>query len=85
MGILRRYRKTDVTVFPIDLLVISKFLASRDDAKDALDIYALLKRGAIDVGQVTTRFRQMGLDEDAARFESFVTFLAQLPSKKGRR
>jgi hypothetical protein len=82
MAVPKQFRGVEVLVFPVDLLVISKFLAERDDAKDALDIYSLLRRGAASVELVVLRLKQMGQDEDAVRFASFVEYLQALPSKK---
>lgn len=85
MAVVKNYRGLPVWVFPVDLLVISKFLAERDDAKDALDIYTLIKRGAVEVDLVVERLRQMGLDEDAKRFVSFVNYLQGLSFVKRRK
>ena len=85
MAVLKIYQGIRIPVFPVDLLVISKFLAERDDAKDSLDIYELIRRGAVDVDQVVLRLKQMGLEEDATRFAGFVEYLQQLSAKKKRR
>ena len=83
MAVPRTYHKTPVMVFPVDLLVVSKFLAERDDAKDSLDIYSLLRRGAVTSEDVVLRLRQMGMGEDAERFKDFVTYLKELSTRKG--
>jgi len=67
--------------FTTEWLVVCKFLAERDDAKDALDIWALHQRGAFDPKDVSRRLRQMGLGEDARRFPAFLERMKNL--KKG--
>jgi hypothetical protein len=84
MAVLKVYQGVRVPVFPVDLLVISKFLAERDDAKDSLDIYELIRRGAVEVYNVLLRLKQMGLEEDATRFVGFVEYLQQLSARKKR-
>lgn len=85
MSVLKKYHGVLVPVFPIDLLVATKYLAGREDPKDALDIYALWRRGTYDVPEVQERLRQMGCDEDAQGFADLLTFLGNLPRKKRRR
>ena len=82
MSVLKNYQGVRIPVFPVDLLVISKFLTERDDAKNSLDIYELIRRGAADADQVTLRLRQIGHDEDAARFAIFIEYLQLLSTKK---
>jgi len=84
MSVSKLYHQVKVQVFPVDLLVISKFLAERDGAKDSLDIYELLRLGTVDVDQITLRLNQMGLGEDAERFAKFVEFLQLLSTRKKR-
>jgi hypothetical protein len=69
-------------VFPIDLLVISKFLADRDDTRDLLDILTLHRRGAFDIEEITLKLHQMGLEEDAVRFQDQMKLLKMVLSKK---
>lgn len=84
MAIPKTYRGVSTMIFPVDLLVVSKFLTERDDPKDSLDIYSLLRRGAVTVDDVVLRLRQMGLDADVERFMNFVKYLEELSSKKRR-
>jgi hypothetical protein len=68
-------------VFPIDMLIVTKYLASRDDAKDWLDIYALHQRGAFEISQVVKRLKQMGLTTDATEFVPFMERLKNLKKR----
>jgi hypothetical protein len=79
------YHDLTIPVFPVDLLVASKFLAGREDPKDALDIIELLRRGAYEVSGVQSRLRQMGFDEDAEAFPKLIEYLANLPRRTPRR
>jgi hypothetical protein len=76
------YNGVKAPFFPIDLLIISKFLAERDETKDSLDIYELHRKGAYDISEIVTRLNQMGLNEDAFRFPRFMRYLEELPSRK---
>jgi hypothetical protein len=78
----RNYHGIEAPVFPADLLVISKFLAERDEAKDVMDIYTLHKRGAFDIETIIMRLHQMGLDEDAKRFPEFMAAIDALIARK---
>ena len=78
----RSYHGIETPMFPIDLLMVSKFLADRDEAKDILDLYTLHKRGAFDIEEIVARLHQMGLDEDARRFPEFMASLDALIAKK---
>ncbi len=78
----RSYNGVVAPVFPIDLLIISKFLAEREDAKDWLDIYTLYKRGAFDPKQIVKRLTQMDQKEDAKRFLEFLDYLNMIAKKK---
>ena len=82
MATPKKYRGIAAPVFPVDMLVISKFLAERDDAKDSLDIYELHRKGAFEISSVSKRLRQMGFDEDAQRFPEFMAYLQGLSAKK---
>jgi hypothetical protein len=82
MATTKKYHGIETPVFPIDMLVISKFLAERDDAKDSLDIYELHRKGAFEISSISTRLRQMGFDEDAQRFPEFMAYLQGLSAKK---
>lgn len=84
MAVVKKYRGIETPVFPVDLLVISKLLAEREGAKDALDIYELHRKGAFEVSEVVARLRQMGFDEDARRFPEFMTYLDALSTKRRR-
>ena len=84
MSVPKTYHKIKIPVFPVDLLVISKLLAEREGAKDALDIYELHRKGAFEVSEVATRLRQMGFDEDAQRFPEFMNYLNALSTKRRR-
>ena len=72
------YEGQDIPAFTTDWIVVSKFLATRDEPKDALDILALYQRGGFDVKDVVKRLRQMGMKEDAARFPVFLEKLRNL-------
>jgi hypothetical protein len=85
MGELRHYHGMTVPVFPADLLVASKFLAGREDPKDALDVVELLRRGAYEVAGVQARLLQMGFDEDAEAFPKLIEYLAKLPRRTPRK
>jgi hypothetical protein len=78
MAAIQSYQGLDAPIFPIDLLIVSKYLAERRDPKDALDILALYQRGAYDVEQVQHRLQQMGLAKEAKAFPLFLKQLAQL-------
>jgi len=82
MTISRKYRGISVPVFPVDLLVVCKFLADRDEPKDVLDIHTLLKRGAYRVEDIETRLLQMGLTGEAQRFPELIEYLQNIPRKK---
>lgn len=84
MSKIRNCLGISTPVFPIDLLVISKFLADREDPRDLLDILTLHRRGAFDVEEVMLRLRQMGLEEDAIRFRDQLNQLETMLSKRGR-
>lgn len=79
------YHGVAVPVFPVDLLVAAKFLAGREDPKDALDILSLLRRGAYEVRDVQARLRQMGLGEDAEAFPKLIEYLGNLPRRTPRK
>jgi hypothetical protein len=85
MGELRSYHGVTVPVFPADLLVASKFLAGREDPRDALDVVELLRRGAYEVTGVQARLRQMGFPEDAEAFPKLIEYLANVPRRTPRR
>jgi hypothetical protein len=72
------YRGVRTPVFTVEWLVITKYLAGREDPKDLLDIYALHLRGAFDVGKVQRRLRQLGETEAAAKFPKLLKKLADL-------
>lgn len=78
MATVSRYQGTDAPTFTVEWIVVSKFLAEREDAKDALDIWALYQRGAFDVGDIVKRLRQMGMQKDADRFPVFIEKLKNL-------
>lgn len=78
----RNYHGIEAPMFPIDLLIVSKFLAERDEARDVMDIYTLHKRGVFDIEEIIDRLRQMGLNEDAKKFPEFMTSLDTLIAKK---
>ncbi|MFZ1010765.1 MAG: nucleotidyltransferase [Candidatus Sulfotelmatobacter sp.] len=85
MAETRKYQGKEIPVFPIDLLVATKYLAAREDPKDALDIFTLWKKGAYDVGEIQERLRQMGFDEDAKDFPKLIEYLQKIPRKPGGR
>ena len=74
----KNYHGITAPMFPVDMLVISKFLAERNEIKDILDIYTLHQRGAFDIEEITHRLRQMGLIEDANQFPKFMASLETL-------
>ena len=78
----RSYHGIETPMFPIDLLMVSKFLADRNEARDILDLYTLHKRGAFDIETIVERLRQMGLNDDARRFPEFMTSLDAFIAKK---
>jgi hypothetical protein len=84
MSMQKRYHGTEAPVFPCDMLVICKFLADRDEAKDVLDILTLHRNGAFDIPEITLRLRQMGLEDDAVRFPEFMRELDELIKRKRR-
>jgi len=77
-----RYHGIEAPMFAVDWLVVSKYLAEREEAKDILDIYTLHKRGAFDVEDIVTRLRQMGMEADAERFPGFMSSLEELIARK---
>jgi len=84
MAVTKKYQGSEIPVFPIDLLVTSKFLVGREDPKDALDAYSLLKRGAYVVADVTSRLVQMGLSNKADKFIELMKYLEDLPRRQKR-
>ena len=82
MAVERRYQGIAVPVFPVDLLVVCKFLADRDEPRDVLDVLTLLKRGAYQIEDVVARLRQMGLEDDARRFPALIEYLENIPRRK---
>jgi hypothetical protein len=78
-----RYHGIEAPMFAADWLVVSKYLAEREEAKDILDIYTLHKRGAFEINEIVGRLRQMGMDEDAERFPRFMSSLGELVARKG--
>lgn len=83
MATPRRYHNVAAPVFPVDMLVVCKFLADRGEVKDVLDIHQLISRGACTVEEIQDRLRQMGLPEDAdSRFPELVTYLENIPKRK---
>lgn len=85
MRVLLPYHGATIPVFPVDLLVAAKFLAGREDPRDALDVFSLYRRGAYDVSEVQERLRQMGFDDDAVAFPKLIDYLEKLPRRAGRR
>jgi hypothetical protein len=82
MSKIKKYHGYSIPVFPIDLLIAAKLMANREDPKDALDIYALWKRGAYDIEDVQKRLQQMGFSEDAENLPKLITYLENIPRKK---
>jgi hypothetical protein len=72
------YQGIAAPMFTVEWIVVSKFLAEREDAKDSLDIWALYQRGMFDVKDIVKRLRQMGMREDAAKFPVFIEKLKNL-------
>ena len=77
-----RYHGIEAPMFTAVWLVVSKYLAEREEAKDILDIYTLHKRGAFEVRDIVARLRQMGMDADAERFPRFMASLEELIARK---
>lgn len=75
------FHKNSAPIFPIDMLIVTKFLAERDEAKDWLDIYALYQRGAFTVPQIQKRLRQMGMSQDATAFGDFMERLQAMKKR----
>lgn len=78
MSRAKTVRGVSAPVFPIDMLVVTKYMASRDDAKDWLDIYALYQRGAFSIKQISKRLKQMGHGNEAVAFEEFMQRLQDM-------
>ena len=74
----KSYRGVIGPMIPIKWIVISKYLAERDDAKDWLDIYALHQRGLFDITDITRRLIQMGQAGNAKRFVAFMNNLKNM-------
>ena len=72
-------------VFRANLLVAAKFLAGREDPKDALDISSLLRRGAYEVEDVQRLLVHMGFEEAAREFPKLIEYLENLPRRPSRR
>jgi len=85
LSVLKSYHNLIVPVFPVDLLVVAKFLAGREDPKDALDILSLFRRDTYEVKGIQNRLRQMGFDEDAEAFPKLIEYLSNLPRRKPHR
>ena len=80
----KSYHGIEAPMFPVDLLVTSKFLSDRNEIKDVLDIYTLHQRGAFDIEEIESRLLQMGFAEDARRFRNFMASLENLiASRRG--
>lgn len=75
------YRGVQAPMFPVDWLIVTKYLADRDDPKDWLDIYALHQRGAFAVKDIVKKLRQMRLAADAAEFPHFLDRLSNLKKR----
>lgn len=75
------YRGVTAPVFPVDWLIITKYLADRNDPKDWLDIYALHQRGAFDISSISKKLRLMGNAYDAFEFPQFMQRLVDLKKK----
>lgn len=78
-SVVKNYQDVSIPVFAVDMLVATKYLAGREDPKDALDIYALWRRGTYDPSDVQTRLVQMGFKQDAADFPKLLEYLDHLP------
>jgi hypothetical protein len=78
MATKKRYKTVEAPMFSVVWLVVTKYLAERDDVKDMLDIYALNQRGAFDISAVVQRLKQMGFVKQAAVFPGFMQRLAKL-------
>jgi hypothetical protein len=82
MAVTKTYQGLSIPVFPVELLVAAKYLAGREDPKDALDIYSLWRRGAYDVETVKLLLQQMGWSEDAEKLPELLEYLDHLPKRK---
>lgn len=81
MAVTKTYHGIAIPVFPVELLVAAKYLAGREDPKDALDIYSLWRRGAYDTASITALLSQMGWSEDAEKFPDLLEYLSKLPRR----
>ena len=59
MAVTKSYHGISIPVFPVELLVACKYLAGREDPKDALDIYALWRRGTYDIESIKKLLQQL--------------------------
>lgn len=82
MAEVKKYHHVTAPVFPIDLLIVSKYLVDRIEPKDWMDIYGLYKRGLYDIRQITRRLKQMGFVRDAENFPVFLASLEEISKKK---
>lgn len=82
MAVTRRYHEISIPVFPVDLLVTSKFLADRDEPRDLLDILTLLQHGSYQIKDIENRLLQMGLSDEAQRFPKLIEYLQNIPRRK---
>lgn len=82
MAVFKTYHGISIPVFPVELLVAAKYLAGREDPKDALDIYSLWRRGAYDVESIKTLLQQMGWNDDAEKFPELIQYLDRLPRRR---
>lgn len=74
----KSYRGVVGPMIPVEWIVVCKYLAERDDAKDWLDIYALHQRGLFEIRDIVRRLTQMGQANDAKRFVAFMANLKNL-------
>lgn len=81
MAKTKRYKQVPAPMFPVDMLIVTKYLADRDDGKDWLDIYSLYQRGAFTIPEITRRLCQMGLSNEAEEFAEFMQRLLDLKKK----
>ena len=75
------FRGVEAPIFPVEWIIITKYLADRNDPKDWLDIWALYQRGAYDVKQIVKRLKQMGNQEEAVAFPKFIERLVAFKKK----